>query len=30
MRAVVMDGFGGVEVMRVDDVPKPTPRKMKF
>ncbi len=27
MRAVVMDGFGGVEVMRVDDVPKPTPKE---
>ena len=27
MRAVVMDGFGGVEVMRVDEVPKPTPKE---
>ena len=27
MRAVVMDGFGGVEVMRVDEVPKATPKE---
>jgi putative PIG3 family NAD(P)H quinone oxidoreductase len=27
MRAVVMDGFGGVEVMRVDEVSKPTPKE---
>ena len=26
MKAVVMDGFGGVEVMRVDEVPKPSPK----
>jgi putative PIG3 family NAD(P)H quinone oxidoreductase len=25
MRAVVMDGFGGPEVLRLDDVPKPAP-----